>query len=237
LAVDQSALHVKRLEFLHNGRGEFFLSLPFSDTTNRACQSPATAGRMSLQVKPRAAATRYLSWHADVLSAESAGYSCRIIWITPCEGVAIQKKDSASRQTLSQRPRNPVEAHEKQEVVGSLSLSLSLMLRPTVSRPVCLGIKHPSGAYTRFLFPYGIRLTITFFIPWGALSDERTGLSFVCAAGPCQRNLSRVLVPWDLRPYSTVSDLILPFSSPPTTRRVTVEVFFPASTRVSCGKN
>jgi hypothetical protein len=78
----------------------------------------------------------------------------------------------------------------------------------------------------------GIRLTVTFLIPWGALSDERTGLSFVCAAGPCQRNLSRVLVPWDLWPYFTVSDLRLPLSSPSTTRRVTVEVFDPASTRV-----
>jgi hypothetical protein len=82
-----------------------------------------------------------------------------------------------------------------------------------------------------FRTEYGIRLTVTFLIPWGALSDERTGLSFVCAAGPCQRILSRVLAPWVLRPYFTVSDLRLPFSSPPTTRRVTVEVFDPASTR------
>jgi hypothetical protein len=32
---------------------------------------------------------------------------------------------------------------------------------------------------------------------WGALSDERTGLSFIYAAGPRQRSLSRVRVPWD----------------------------------------
>jgi hypothetical protein len=64
---------------------------------------------------------------------------------------------------------------------------------------------------------YGIRLTVTFLIPWGALSDEWTGLSFVCAAVPCQRSLSGVRVPWDSRPYFTVSDLRLPFSSPPTT--------------------
>jgi hypothetical protein len=73
------------------------------------------------------------------------------------------------------------------------NISLSLMLRPTVSRPVCLGIKHPSGAYDQIYFrsEYGIRLTVTILILWGALSNERMGLSFVCGAGPCQRSLSR----------------------------------------------
>jgi hypothetical protein len=71
---------------------------------------------------------------------------------------------------------------------------------------------------------------------WVALSDERMGLSFVYAAGPRPRSLSWVRVPWDSRPYFTVSVLRLPFSSPPTTRRVTVELFEPASTRVSSGR-
>jgi hypothetical protein len=68
-------------------------------------------------------------------------------------------------------------------------------------------------------------LTLACLLVWGALSDERTGLPFAFAAGPCQRRLSRVRVPWDSRPYFAVSDLRLPLSSPPTTRRVTVEVF------------
>jgi hypothetical protein len=76
-------------------------------------------------------------------------------------------------------------------------------------------------------------LTVAGLLAWGALSDERTGLPFAIAAGPCQRSHSRVRVPWDSLPYFAVSDLRLPFSSPPTTRRVTVEIFDPASTRGS----
>jgi hypothetical protein len=66
---------------------------------------------------------------------------------------------------------------------------------------------------------------------WGALSDVRTGMSFIIVVGPRQRNHSRGRVPLDSRPYFTVSDSRLPSSSPPTTRRATVEVFDPVSTR------
>jgi hypothetical protein len=82
------------------------------------------------------------------------------------------------------------------------------------------------------------------------ISDERTCLSFTIAVGPCQRSHSRVWVPRDSSHF-TVSDSRLPqlggpgpciyipqeqdgpvlFSSSPTTRRATVEVFGPASTR------
>jgi hypothetical protein len=66
---------------------------------------------------------------------------------------------------------------------------------------------------------------------WGELSDARTGLSFRIAAGPRQRSHFRVRLPWGSWPYITVSDSKRPFSSPPTTRRATVEVFDTASKR------
>jgi hypothetical protein len=68
---------------------------------------------------------------------------------------------------------------------------------------------------------------------WGALSDERMGLLFANAAGPCQRSHSWVRVPWDSLQYFTLSDSRLPTSSPPTTHRATVGVLDPASTRDS----
>jgi hypothetical protein len=66
-------------------------------------------------------------------------------------------------------------------------------------------------------------LTVAGLLAWGVHSDERTGLSFAIATGPRQRSHFRVRVPYDSWPYFTVSDSRLPFSSPPTTRRVTVE--------------
>jgi hypothetical protein len=93
--------------------------------------------------------------------------------------------------------------------------SLSLILRPI------WGLR-PDFYYCQ---------TVAGLLMWGAFSDERTGLSFTIAAGPRQRSHSRVWVPRDSRPYFTVSYSRLPFLSPPTTRRATVEVFDSASTR------
>jgi hypothetical protein len=97
-----------------------------------------------------------------------------------------------------------------------------------VSQSVSLGVKPHLRLMTKYLLffdCYGLVL-------WSTFSDERTGLSFVYAAVPLQTSLSRVRVLWDSRRYFTVSDLRLLISSPPTTRRVTVEVFDPASTQV-----
>jgi hypothetical protein len=66
------------------------------------------------------------------------------------------------------------------------------MLRPTVSRPVSLGIKRPFGAYDQIFITC---VTVTVWFLWGALSDESMGLSLTIATGPRQRSHSQVRVP------------------------------------------
>jgi hypothetical protein len=92
---------------------------------------------------------------------------------------------------------------------------------------------------------------------WGALSDKRTGLPFTITVVSRQRSHSRVWVPRDSWPYFSASYSRLPnleghatvctspgnrmaqvypqelgsFLSPPTTRKATVDVLEPASTR------
>jgi hypothetical protein len=103
--------------------------------------------------------------------------------------------------------------------IWPISRSLSLTLLPTVSRPVCLGTKHASGASDQSVI--AVR-QLRLLLIWHALSEERTGLLFTIAAGPRQCSHSRVRVPWYLWCYITFSDSRLPFLSPPTTRRATV---------------
>jgi hypothetical protein len=54
-----------------------------------------------------------------------------------------------------------------------VEVEVEVNLRPTVSRPVCHGVRRPSGTYDQiFVFC----LTIAGFLMCGTLSDERMGL-------------------------------------------------------------
>jgi hypothetical protein len=67
-----------------------------------------------------------------------------------------------------------------------------VLLRPTVSQPVCLDVKHPLGPKNRFLL---LSNNGGFVDAARSLSVERTNLSYIIAAGPRQRSNSRALVP------------------------------------------
>jgi hypothetical protein len=84
----------------------------------------------------------------------------------------------------------------------------------------------PSGAHDQiFVTVWQLR---SCFRGAPSLTRGRVCLFYMLWPLPAQSFLG----PSPLGPYFTVSDLRVPFSSPPTTRRVTVEVFDPASTRV-----
>jgi hypothetical protein len=103
----------------------------------------------------------------------------------------------------------------------SSSQSLILPDDQSVSKSWC---RAPSGAHDQIL--------ITLWQLWSCLCEAptRTRGRF------CLLDMLLVLasvVFLESESLGTVSDLRLPFSSPPTTRRVTVEVFGPASTRTN----
>jgi hypothetical protein len=104
-------------------------------------------------------------------------------------------------------PRNRV-AQLYPQALG-YSSQVKVTLRLTVSQSVSLVLSPLRGSWPNIYYC----LTITVLFLWGALSDERTRLPFVYAAGPRHRSLSWFRVPWDFWSYFTVSDFRLPFCS------------------------
>jgi hypothetical protein len=72
-----------------------------------------------------------------------------------------------------------------------------LMLPPTVSWQVCVGIKHPPGAYDQIFYYCETVAGVAGMLVWGALSNERACVSVTIAASPGQCSHFRVRVPWN----------------------------------------
>jgi hypothetical protein len=88
-------------------------------------------------------------------------------------------------------------------------------LRPTVSRPACLGVGHPSETPDQLFFLLEIffrQLRVCYFTA-PSLKRGRVCNLLYFASGPCQSSDSWVEAPQNPRPYFTVSH-----ETPPTWR-------------------
>jgi hypothetical protein len=128
--------------------------------------------------------------------------------------------------TLRNLPTECLRISLETELLSSQSQSHIATDGEPVSKSWC---RAPSGAYDQILIT--VWQLQSCFCGAPSLTRGRVCHLYMLLI-LCQHSLSQVSVPWDSWTYFTVSDLRLSFSSPPTTRRVTVEVFDPASTRV-----
>jgi hypothetical protein len=67
--------------------------------------------------------------------------------------------------------------HFQQTEPPTVKVKVKVILRPTVSRPVCLGVKHPSGTRDQFSPSFlQLFLDIYRFVDVGRPLDEKSGL-------------------------------------------------------------
>jgi hypothetical protein len=126
-----------------------------------------------------------------ILRSESYGthYHILLLHIRDChnlEGDAplfISRRNRVTRLYPKALGSLSVVSYDSQDYGGGVRPDSSLTLQPTVSRPVSLGFKRPTGAYDQIFIN---DRQFTGLLMWSALSDERTGLSFTITAGPGQ---------------------------------------------------
>jgi hypothetical protein len=108
---------------------------------------------------------------------------CPLLWVPELSPASVI---SFSQQQLTTEP---------QQFFNSLTqqATYKVMLRPTVGQSAGLCVQHLSGAQDQSF----IILRQLHVFMWGALSDERTGLSFIITARPRQHSHSRDRIPRD----------------------------------------
>jgi hypothetical protein len=98
---------------------------------------------------------------------------------------------------------------------GCGSVEVEVNLRPTVSRPVCLGARRPSGTCDQCFLLLEIsfrQLRVCYFVAPSLTRGPVCNLLYNCL-WPCQSSHSQVEVPQNSRIYFTVSS-----ETPPTRR-------------------